>query len=140
MHLKDKLLAIKELKNQLIFLADSVTYPTSIYVSDSTSATVNYTRSNNQRKSLADSTQVDVSIAIGVGVSLLLAVLSVAVIVIWLQRKRRLLKLPSNIGKLKVLLEFVHRCLSIKYDVISYNVFYMIINNKINTQKNLRKQ
>ena len=99
MHLKDKLLAIKELKNQLIFLADSVTYPTSIYVSDSTSATVNYTRSNNQRKSLADSTQVNVSIAIGV--SLLLAVLSVAVIVIWLQRKRRLLKLPSDIGKLK---------------------------------------
>ena len=123
MHLKDKLLAIKELKNQLIFLADSVTYPTSIYVSDSTSATVNYTRSNNQRKSLADSTQVNVSIAIGV--SLLLAVLSVAVIVIWLQRKRRLLKLPSNIGKLKMLLEFVYRCLSIKYDVISYNVFYV---------------
>ena len=121
MHLEDKLLTINKLKNQLLFLADSVTYSPSIYVSDSTSATVNYTRSNNQSKSLADGTQVNVSIAIGV--SLLLAVLSVAVIVIWLQRKRRLSKLPNNIGKLKKLLEFVYRCLSIKYDDISYNVF-----------------
>ena len=99
MHLKDKLLTINELKNQLLFLADSVTYSPSIYVSDSTSATVNYTRSNNQNKSLADGTQVNVSM-IAICISVLLAVLSVAVMVIWLQQKRRSLNITNDIGEI----------------------------------------
>ena len=126
MHLKDKLLTINELKNQLLLLADSVTYSPSVYVSDSTSVTINYTRSHNQSK--ADGTQVNV-LLISICVSLLLAVLSLAVMVIWMQQKRRCSKMSTDVGKLKTLFGIRYR-LSIKNGGIRYNGLCMIISDK----------